>query len=130
MRYMTLKETLELHRRLLEQSGGLAGVRDLAALESALAQPLMTFGGEDLYPTIIEKASSLGFSIIMNHPFVDGNKRVGHAVMETFLILNGYEIDAVVDEQEQVILLLASGKLDRDYFTDWLRAHITKRTAS
>jgi death-on-curing protein len=130
MRYLTLKETLELHRRLLEQSGGLAGVRDLAALESALAQPLMTFGGEDLYPTIIEKASSLGFSIIMNHPFVDGNKRVGHAVMETFLILNGYEIDAVVDEQEQVILLLASGKLDRDYFTDWLRAHITKRTAS
>jgi death-on-curing protein len=68
MRYLTLKETLELHHRLLEQSGGLAGIRDLGALESALAQPLMTFGGEELYPTIIEKASALGFSLIKTIP--------------------------------------------------------------
>lgn len=60
----------------------------------------MTFGGEDLYPTVIEKAIALGFSMIMNHPFVDGNKRTGHAALETFLILNGLEISASVDEQE------------------------------
>ncbi|MDQ3816661.1 MAG: type II toxin-antitoxin system death-on-curing family toxin [Acidobacteriota bacterium] len=127
MRYITLKEILELHRRIIEQSGGLAGIRDVGMLESALAQPLMTFGGEELYPTIIEKASALGFSLIKNHPFTDGNKRIGHAAMETFLILNAHEINASVDEQEQVILQVASGELERDNFTEWLRAHIVEK---
>src|SRR5690242_19069572 len=102
MRYLTLSEVLEMHRLVLEQSGGAGGVRDQNALESALAQPQMSFGGEELYPTLVEKASALAFSLVMNHPFVDGNKRVGHAAMETFLVLNGYEIHASVDEQEQV----------------------------
>lgn len=74
MRFLTLSEIFELQRRIIEQSGGLAGVRDLGGLESALAQPHMTFGGADLYPTIIEKTSALGFSLIKNHPFIDGNK--------------------------------------------------------
>jgi len=68
----------------------------------------------------------LGFSLIKNHPFVDGNRRTGHAAMETFLVLNGYEIDASVDEQEQIILQVASGELERDDFTAWLRAHVVK----
>ena len=72
------------------------GVQNRGALESALAQPRMSFGGEELYPTLIEKASALGFMLIMNHPFLDGNKRVGHAAMETFLVLNGHEIDATM----------------------------------
>jgi len=97
---------------------------DLGALESALAQPRTTFGGVELYPTIIEKASALGFSLIKNHPFVDGNKRTGHAAMETYLILNGFEIDASVDEQQKVILQVASGKFEREVFTLWLRSHI------
>ncbi|MDT5120645.1 MAG: death on curing protein [Acidobacteriota bacterium] len=127
MRYLTLKEVLDLHRRVIEQSGGLSGIRDLGMLESALAQPLMTFGGEELYPTIVEKASALGFSLIKNHPFIDGNKRIGHAAMETFLVLNSYEISASVDEQEQVILKVASGESGRDEFTEWLRAHIIEK---
>jgi death-on-curing protein len=127
MRYLTLKEILELHRRILEQSGGLAGIRDMGMLESALAQPLMTFGGEELYPTIVEKASALGFSLIKNHPFIDGNKRIGHAAMETFLVLNGHEVNASVDEQEQVILKVASGGLGRDEFTNWLREQIIEK---
>jgi death-on-curing protein len=86
----------------------------------------MTFSGEDLYPTIIEKAAALGFSLIRNHPFVDGNKRTGHAAMEVFLFLNGLEIDASVDEQEQIILQLAAGELERKSFTDWLRAHVVE----
>jgi death-on-curing protein len=90
----------------------------------------MTFGEVELYPTIAEKASALGFSLIKNHPFVDGNKRIGHAAMETFIILNGFEIDATVDEQEKVILQVASGDLGRDQFTAWLRNHIVaKKTA-
>src|SRR6266571_3420897 len=100
--YLTVEEVLELHRMALEQSGGLGGVRDLGGLESALAQPQMTFGGQELYPSLAEKAAALGFSLICNHPFADGNKRVGHAAMETFLVLNGYELTAGVDEQEAV----------------------------
>ncbi len=123
MRYLSLAEVLDLHHQLIEQSGGSIGIRDLGNLESALAQPGMTFGGEDLYPTVIDKAVALGFSIIMNHPFIDGNKRTGHAAMEIFLILNGMEISASVDEQEQVILAVASGDLGREDFGEWLRQH-------
>ncbi len=111
----------------MEQSGGLSGVRDLGALESALAQPRMTFGGIDLYPTVVEKASALGFSLIKNHPFVDGNKRTGHAAMEVFLLLNACEINAKVDDQEKIILRVAGGGLEREEFTDWLKAHIVER---
>ena len=128
MRYLTLNEVLDLYRQVMEQSGGAVGIRDLNALESAAAQPRMTFGGEELYPTIVEKASALGFSLVMNHPFVDGNKRIGHAAMETFLVLNGFEINASVDEQERVILQLAASELDRAEFTKWLHAHITERS--
>ncbi len=127
MRYLTLNEVLELYRRIMEQSGGTVGIRDLGALESALAQPRMTFGEEELYPTPVEKASALGFSIIQNHPFVDGNKRTGHAAMETFLLLNGYEIEASIDEQEQIILQVASGEFGREEFTAWLRCHIIEK---
>lgn len=104
MRYLSLAEVLSIYRRIIAQTGGSLGIRDFKALESALAQPRATYGGEDLYPTVVDKASSLGFSLIQNHPFIDGNKRIGHAAMETFLILNGFEIDAAIDEQEQVIL--------------------------
>ena len=130
MRYLTLNELLQLHRHLIEQSGGSTGIHSMGALESALAQPHMTFGGQDLYPTLVEKAAALGFSLIRNHPFVDGNKRVGHAAMEVFLILNGYEIDASVDEQEQIILQLAAGKLERKAFTEWLGIHVVERAAA
>ena len=83
----------------------------------------MTFDGKDLYPTLIEKAAALGYSIIINHPFIDGNKRAGHAALEVFLILNGYEIEAGVDEQEKIILQLASGELTREEFLNWLEKH-------
>lgn len=123
-RYLTLVEILELHRQIMQRSGGALGIRDLGILESAIAQPRMTFGGAELYPTIVDKASSLGFSIVMNHPFVDGNKRTGHAAMETFLVLNSLEINASVDEQERMILALAAGELDRDPFTKWLQQSV------
>lgn len=124
MRYLGLSEVIELHRRLLEQTGGAAGIRDLGALESALAQPKMALAGRDLYSTLAEKAAALCFSLVGNHPFVDGNKRVGHAAMETFLVLNGAEIDANLDEQERVMLELAAGRIDRGQLADWLRQHL------
>ncbi len=127
MRYLTLNNVRKLHDRVLTQSGGSTGIRDIGGLESALGQPRMTFGNIELYPTIAEKAASLGFSIIQNHPFVDGNKRTGHAAMEIFLVSNGFEITKSVDEQESVILQVASGQLDRNAFTDWLQKSITRR---
>jgi death on curing protein len=124
MRYLTLTEVLDIYHRIIEQSGGSAGISNIGGLESAVAQPCMTFGGEELYPTIVEKASDLCFSLIKNHPFIDGNKRIAHAAMEVFLVLNGFEITAAVDEQEQLILQVASGELGRDEFTGWLCYHI------
>lgn len=125
MRFLTLIEVLELHRRVIEQSDGAFGIRDVGLLESAIAQPRMTFGGEELYPSLLEKAAALGFFIIMNHPFVDGNKRTGHAATETFLVLNGMEINALVDEQEHVVLAIASGELGREAFVEWLQQNTT-----
>jgi hypothetical protein len=77
MRYVTLGEVVELHRRLLQATGGAPGIRDFGALESAVAQPKATFGGSDLYPTLAEKAAALCLALVQGHPFVDGNKRVG-----------------------------------------------------
>ena len=128
MRHLSLGEVLELHRRIVEQTGGATGVRDLGALESALAQPRMTFGGHDLYPELADKAAAFGFSLIQNHPFVDGNKRVGHAALETFLMLNGTELQVTVDEAERTILDVAAGKLKREVFTEWVRSHTRPST--
>lgn len=125
MRYLSISEVFELHDRIISTSGGSRGIRDLSALESAVNQPRQSFDQKDLYPDIVTKAAALCFSLVMNHPFVDGNKRVGHAAMETFLILNGSEIIAGVDEQERVMLELASGKLSRLNFSEWLTNHIS-----
>lgn len=124
MRYLTLGEIVELHRMITETSGGAAGIRDLGALESAVAQPRATFDMVDLYPSLVDKAAVLCLSIVQNHPFVDGNKRTGHAAMSTFLLLNGAEVDATIDEQEQLMLDLAAGRIRRDQLTAWLSEHI------
>jgi death on curing protein len=130
MRYLTIDEVIALHAKLIAQSGGSPGLRDRGALESAVAQPEMSFGGEDLYPTVAAKAGALGHSLIQNHCFIDGNKRIGHAAMEVFLVLNGYEVEASTDEQEQVILSVASGQMDRVGFSLWLRQHLVERRTS
>jgi death-on-curing protein len=124
MRYLTLGEVVALHRALLESSGGATRIRDLGSLESALAQPRATFGGVDLHASLASKVAALGFSLTLNHPFVDGNKRVAHAAMEVFLILNGHEIVATMDDQEQLMLALAAGQVTRDALITWLERHI------
>ncbi len=124
MRSLTISEVLETYQRVMLQSGGLIGIRDFGALESVIAQPYMTFGGNELYPSLAEKAAALGFSLIQNHPFMDGNKRTGHAVMAMFLAMNGYKINASIDEQTEVILSVASGKLNREGFTKWLASRV------
>ena len=124
MRYLSIGEVADLHQALLEQTGGATGIRDLGMLESALAQPRATFGGTDLHPTLIMKAAALGFSLALNHPFIDGNKRVAHAAMEVFLLLNGVELIAAIDEQEHLMLNLADGQITREQLASWIENHV------
>ena len=128
IRLPKLPDVLWLHSRIIADSGGSAGLRDLGALKSALAQPSMTFGERDLYPTLLEKCAALAFSLVNNHPFVDGNKRVAHAVLEVTLNLNGLEIAASVDVQERLMLGLASGELGRTDLGDWLVEYTKEST--
>ena len=128
MRYLTLGEVVALHRAVMEASGGARGIRDLGALESAVAQPRAAFGEQDLYPSVAEKAAALCYALAMGHPFLDGNKRAGHAAMETFLVLNGYEIEAPVDEQERLMLQLAAGEVSRDQLVEWVRERTRSST--
>ncbi|NOQ63347.1 MAG: type II toxin-antitoxin system death-on-curing family toxin [Methyloprofundus sp.] len=127
MRLLTIEQVVLLHQRLLQQSGGGQGIRDMGILESAIAQPNMSYESELLYPTLIDKVAALGFSLINNHPFIDGNKRIGHAAIEVTLLMNGFEITVNVDEQESIILSIASGKMDRMELNQWLQQYVSRR---
>jgi death on curing protein len=128
MRLLTLRQVLRLHELIMAQAGVVATVRDLAGLESAVAQPWMTFGGSDLYPSLHEKAAAIGFSLIRNHPFVDGNKRIGHAAIEATLGLNGRHLVADIDEAERVILGVAAATIERDELLRFVEQHTQLRT--
>jgi death on curing protein len=127
MHYLTVEQVIDLHGLVIAQTGGSRGLRDPGALESAVAQPMMTFDGVDLYSTLAAKAGALAHSLIQNHPFIDGNKRIGHAAMEVFLVMNGAEIDATVDEQEIVFMDVANGRLSRPELIGWMERHLIRR---
>ncbi|MFY9256762.1 MAG: type II toxin-antitoxin system death-on-curing family toxin [Fuerstiella sp.] len=124
MQYLQWEHLIRLHQRIVEESGGSAGIRDKGLAESALAQPLAAFGGQELYPSLIEKAAALCYSLVSNHPFVDGNKRIGHGAMETFLAINGFVLAAEASEAETTILNLAAGQLSREELTEWVRVNV------
>lgn len=125
--YLTKEQLLLIHVRCLQQSGGIEGIREERGLDSALALPKQGFGGVEFYPTIVEKAAVLGFAIILNHPFLDGNKRTGFLAMELYLMINGYEIVELVEIMEEMILRVAAGEVKKDEFTDWLRTRVFPR---
>jgi death-on-curing protein len=124
LRYLSLAEVLDLRGQVVALTGGARGLRDLRALESAVAEPRAALGGEDPYPDLAAKAAALGHAVIANRPFLDGNNRVGHAAMEVFLLLNGSELAAEVGEAERVILDVAAGRRSREWLADWIRAHL------
>lgn len=128
MIYLELQTVLDLHAALIDRTGGTHGARDLGLVQSALAQPQMTMFGADLYPTLIDKATALGYSLICNHAFVDGNKRIGYAAMETFLVSNDHEIVAPVDEAESIVLQVGAGALTRDELAAWLQSRVQSRS--
>ena len=120
MKRLTKEQVLLLHSQLIQEFGGSDGLREEGLLESALASPFQSFGGEDLYPSIQAKAAQLGYGLIKNHPFLDGNKRIGAHVMLVFLSLNGIELSYSQEELIETILAAAAGKMDNQDLLLWI----------
>ena len=116
-------KVLLLHKLIAEETGGSIGVRDEGLLESALEAAFSGFGGKEFYPSKEEKGARLGYNLISNHAFVDGNKRIGMYVMLTFLEVNGIHMDCTNEEVSTVGLSVASGDIDYDALLSWVRDH-------
>ncbi len=123
IRFLTIDEVLFFHQAQIEQFGGSMGVRDLGLLESALAQPCVSFGGEYLHDGLFEMAAAYLYHIVQNHPFVDGNKRVGLESALAFLVLNGVEVDAPDDDLEAMVLAVASGQAGKSEAAAFFEKH-------
>ena len=119
MKYLTAEQVLFLHDRLIEETGGEHGVRDLSLLESALARPKAGFGQAEFFPDLMRKAAALIDSLVRNHPFVDGNKRAGIAGAALFLQLNGYQLIATNEELETFTLNVTTQKPDLEEIVEW-----------
>jgi len=120
---LSKEKVLSLHQLLAEATGGSIGVRDEALLESALENAFSGFGGVEFYPSAEEKGARLGFSLISNHAFVDGNKRIGIFVMLTFLEVNGILVECTNDEIVDLGLSVAGGLMDYEDLLRWVRKH-------
>jgi death-on-curing protein len=121
--YLTVEQVLFIHMRLIAETGGSAGVRDLDLLASAVGRPRASFGGQDLYPDLYHKAAALLDSLVRNHPFVDGNKRVGIAAAGLFLRRNGLRLTASNAELEQFTLQVARSEASMEQMVAWLKSH-------
>ena len=126
MKRLTKEQVLRLHEDLIEEFGGIHGVRDEGLLESALSAPFQTFDGQDLYPSVLEKAGRLGYGLIRNHPFLDGNKRIGVHVLLVCLALNGVRLSYDDEDLIQTALGVASGSIVFEEFCRWLSEHMTE----
>lgn len=124
--YITLDEVLAIHDDMVERYGGSFGIRDLGLIQSAIARPQATFGGQDLYPTLIDKAAALFHSLIFNHAFADGNKRTSLTSTARFLHLNGYELKADQKELIDFPLRVENKHLDIEEISRWLKEHVKK----
>ena len=126
MRYLTAEQVLFIHARLITETGGMHGVRDVGLLSSAVERPRATFGGKDLYRDLFRKAAAFMGSLIGNHPFLDGNKRTAISAAGLFLMLNGYELNASQKELETFTLRMALKKSDVQDAAAWFRKHSTQ----
>lgn len=126
MKYFTAEQVLFIHSRLIDEAGGSHGLRDLGLLQSAVSRPKATFGGEDLYPDIFQKAAALMESLIKNHPFIDGNKRTAISSTGIFLRMNGYTLETSQKELEGFTLDMATGKASLNDAAKWFKQYSQK----
>jgi death-on-curing protein len=122
-----LKTVENIHNILIDRFGGSKGIRDLGSLKAALARPYATFDQNDLYPNSIDKASALFESMIINHPFIDGNKRISYVLMRLVLLQDNLEITASEDEKYKFVISASNGESRFDEIRKWLGDHITKK---
>lgn len=120
--FLSKEDIIFLHSELINIFGGSDGIRDEAMLDSAINTPLQTFDSQDLYPTIIDKIARLSFGLVMNHPFIDGNKRIAAKVLDLSLDANGISLKATNEEVIEEFLSLASGKIDYPSFLSWVKS--------
>jgi death-on-curing protein len=123
--YLSVEHVLHLHQIQIERFGGRGGLRDRAGLESAIARPAATFDGDDLYSDLASKAAALMHSLVMNHPFVDGNKRVGAMAAELFLEINDRRLLGSDDDIEEMTFAIARGEVDAERLAIWFRQRIS-----
>ena len=120
---LSVEQVKAMHKRLIIRTGGSDGIRDTGLLESAVNAPFQSFGGQDVYPTIYEKAARLGFGLAQNHAFIDGNKRIAALAVLAFLSLNSIELDCTEFELFSLFMRLADGTLSFEELTKWIITH-------
>jgi death-on-curing protein len=123
MKKLSKQHVIMLHEILVKYTGGAQGIRDVGLLESALEAPFISFAGVSNYPTLQSKAARLAFGLVKNHPFVDGNKRIGVLAMISFLELNGVKLTCADDELIKIGLGLADGSMDEKMLLDFIALH-------
>jgi death-on-curing protein len=124
MIWISAEDILLIHSRVIEGSGGLDGLRDSAGLEAAIAAPMQTFDGQELYPSDIEKIARLGFGLASNHAFVDGNKRISAMMTQLLLKWNGYDLTLRTGELADMFIAIADGTAKEKDLLDWVYAHL------
>ena len=123
MKRLSKEQVFLLHHALILETGGLDGIREDGLLESSLEAPFQSFEGTEVYPSIWQKGARLGFGLIQNHPFIDGNKRIGAHAMLVFLSLNGIDLQYTQQELSDMILAVAAGELPFEGMVKWVIAH-------
>lgn len=126
MKYLTVEQVLFIHSRIIDETGGSHGIRDLGLLQSAVSRPRATFGGKELYHSIFHRAAALMESIIKNHPFIDGNKRTAISSSGIFLEINGYSLKTTQKEFERFTLDVAIGEASVHDAAAWFKKHSAK----
>lgn len=127
IKYLSVEEVLTAHTELVRRYGGSHGIRAQGLLESAIFRPQGSVFGEDAYPTLFEKCAVLGYSLIKNHPFIDGNKRTGFAAMHLMLLINGHDLTSIFKEEVAMAEAVVSGKMHELKIAQWLKEHSKKR---
>lgn len=127
IQYLSVEQVLAAHTELIKRYGGSQDVRDRGLLESAVFRPQASAFGQEAYSTLFEKCAVLGYSLIQNHPFLDGNKRTGFAAMHLMLLINGYDLTSTATEEVEMTENVASGKMHESEIALWLKEHSRKR---
>ena len=124
MIWISTEDVIAIHSRVIQITGGMDGIRDYAGLEAAIAAPLQSFGGEDLFPEDIDKIARIGYGLAANHAFLDGNKRIGAMVVQLLLKWYGYTISLKDGELADTFIAIADGAMKEKELSDWIRRHL------